>query len=401
MAGSRVPLFRFANIVSDFRMQGWALSLLLHLSAVSIVVLFLTEIKPPLEKQPFRWEVSFVEPPAPQPAAAPSSQSKRPPDVMAHRLKSASIVRTVQPEMKSLVAVQQKWHQPVEQRLIDQKRIETKQLVEVPTKAEATEVISRPVEKPIHKTAVREKQTPVNHETAQERRVVENEAVDAAQPMQQAAPVQSREPVSSAVKETVSAQKELSTVTASQRTEAAPLVKEAIAAPHVEERAFAHEIHELPVQQAVVTEAQPALSTRPPLVARTKPTQHTSPLASVHEQDATQSAHEQPAAVTTPTQSVPAPRPDYGWHALRRKIEQLKRYPSKARLNRWEGTVVVRAVIGENGHCSELTMERSSGYDELDQAALELLRRAFPISLQYELGKPEVTIRIPVTYKLE
>lgn len=407
MAGSRVPLLRSANIISDVRMQGWALSLLLHLSVVSIVVLFLAEIKPPLEKQPFRWEVSFVEPPAPQPTAAPSAQIKRPPDVMAHRPKSASIVRTVQPEMKSLVAVQHALHQPVEQRRIEQRRIETKQPAEVSANPEITEVTPRPVEKQVHEVPPHKTQASVNHETTQERKIIETEPIETAQAMQQAMPVEAKEPVSSVAvvaERNVSAHKELQTIPASQGAEASPVVKNVLEAPRVEKQASAQSVrdtHERPVQQAVSTEAQ-AIPLQP-LVALTEPTQHTLPTASTHEQDVIQSAREQPDAVTTPARSVPAPRPDYGWlmHALRRRIEQLKRYPSKARLNRWEGIVVVQAVIRADGQVADLIMEQSSGHDELDQDALELVRRASPIPLKHELGKPEITIRIPIRYKLE
>jgi protein TonB len=37
----------------------------------------------------------------------------------------------------------------------------------------------------------------------------------------------------------------------------------------------------------------------------------------------------------------------------------------------------------------------------LDQDAIELLRKASPVTLKHELGRPELTIRIPINYKLE
>ncbi len=63
--------------------------------------------------------------------------------------------------------------------------------------------------------------------------------------------------------------------------------------------------------------------------------------------------------------------------------------------------MVVRAVIREDGYFAELTMETSSGHDVLDQDAIELLRKASPVTLKHELGRPELTIRIPINYKLE
>ena len=46
-----------------------------------------------------------------------------------------------------------------------------------------------------------------------------------------------------------------------------------------------------------------------------------------------------------PGRPSPAAKPDYGWlaQALWSRIEQLKRYPQIARMNRWEGKVVLRA----------------------------------------------------------
>jgi protein TonB len=86
---------------------------------------------------------------------------------------------------------------------------------------------------------------------------------------------------------------------------------------------------------------------------------------------------------------------------LWRRIEQLKRYPAGARLNRWEGTVVVKAIVRDDGELMDLRMEKSSGYAVLDDDAMELLRRASPLKLRQELGRSQLTIRIPITYKLE
>lgn len=96
-------------------------------------------------------------------------------------------------------------------------------------------------------------------------------------------------------------------------------------------------------------------------------------------------------------------RPDFGWvaQALWQRLGQLKRYPYAARINRWEGTVVVRAVVKQDGDVADLVLEQSSGHEALDEDALELLRRVSPLPLQFELGRPELQIRVPITYKLE
>ena len=96
-------------------------------------------------------------------------------------------------------------------------------------------------------------------------------------------------------------------------------------------------------------------------------------------------------------------KPDYGWLAgpLLQRIEALKQYPVTARLDRLEGRVIVRIVIQEDGHITSATIARSSGHDVLDQAALETIRQASPLTLSQPLEKFSVTMQIPLGYYLE
>jgi len=94
---------------------------------------------------------------------------------------------------------------------------------------------------------------------------------------------------------------------------------------------------------------------------------------------------------------------DYGWlrNALWGRIEQLKRYPIEARVNHWEGKVVVEVVIRDDGEVVGLKIVESSGRAILDQEALTVLRRASPLTLMHSLGRPSVTLLVPISYKLE
>lgn len=96
-------------------------------------------------------------------------------------------------------------------------------------------------------------------------------------------------------------------------------------------------------------------------------------------------------------------KPDYGWLAgpLLQRIETLKQYPVTARLQRLEGRVVVRIVIQEDGDITSATIAKSSGHDQLDQAALETIRQASPLTLSQPLGKSSVTMQIPLGYYLD
>lgn len=93
---------------------------------------------------------------------------------------------------------------------------------------------------------------------------------------------------------------------------------------------------------------------------------------------------------------------DYGWlaGAIRTRVEQLKHYPHVARANRWEGRVVLRAVIGEEGQLIDLKVAESSGHSILDEAALEVLKKTAPLTLPQPLGRPQVVVQVPISYRL-
>jgi protein TonB len=96
-------------------------------------------------------------------------------------------------------------------------------------------------------------------------------------------------------------------------------------------------------------------------------------------------------------------RPDYGWLAdiLFVRVQQMKRYPYRARNNRWQGNVVLQAVITEDGRVENILVVQSSGHSMLDQDAVALLERVSPVSLDHPLGQPEVIVQIPIGYRLE
>ncbi|NWF71909.1 MAG: energy transducer TonB [Nitrospirae bacterium] len=110
----------------------------------------------------------------------------------------------------------------------------------------------------------------------------------------------------------------------------------------------------------------------------------------------------QMAAISQVPSNPPAKR-DYGWlsDAIFRRLEELKRYPASARVDRAEGKVVVKAVINEDGNLGEVEVFQSSGYPMLDKAAVETMRQAAPFHLPHPLGQPRMTIKIPMNYRLD
>lgn len=144
-----------------------------------------------------------------------------------------------------------------------------------------------------------------------------------------------------------------------------------------------------------------------PLSPKGEPTESVKPVASepMVRQEGPVVASLGPALQTeSSTQPGPAvqAQADYGWlgQMLRIRVEQLKHYPHIARANRWEGRVVLRAVIGETGQLVDLTVVESSGHSVLDDAALEVLKKAAPLTLPQPLGRSQVAVRVPISYRL-
>lgn len=177
--------------------------------------------------------------------------------------------------------------------------------------------------------------------------------------------------------------------------------------PHVVQRQV---VETMPVQQVTrtathvaiptpVPAAQPAAQPAPAAVEAPAPAVTASP-APPSESTARPVEH---AAVTQlPVRQAPQTQMDYGWlmEALWQQVDRLKRYPHTARLNRWEGKVVIRAVVKADGHVVELTVEESSGHSVLDRDALEILKEASPLKLKHPLGQPQVVVHVPISYNL-
>jgi protein TonB len=86
--------------------------------------------------------------------------------------------------------------------------------------------------------------------------------------------------------------------------------------------------------------------------------------------------------------------------SLHRRISELRHYPSTARLNGWEGKVVLKVSIRNDGHLNSVEVVKSSGYESLDQAAIEAVRRACPLHMKHELSSEMVVLTLPVSYSL-
>ena len=102
------------------------------------------------------------------------------------------------------------------------------------------------------------------------------------------------------------------------------------------------------------------------------------------------------------TRTIPSRQGD-GWltDLLRRQIMSLQAYPRLARMQGWEGSIVVRATIKNDGSLLDAVVIKSSGYAALDDDALKLLHRVCPVRLQHELSQLHVEVEVPIHYRIE
>jgi periplasmic protein TonB len=181
--------------------------------------------------------------------------------------------------------------------------------------------------------------------------------------------------------------------------------------PSISERASTPVVTGPPPPQPTTPSQSAAHTTQPaeaPMVvsaesaAQTAPSSTPSAILEQTAQSDQAPAPTQMAAISPAPSNVPTKR-DYGWlsEAILRRVEELKRYPASARVDRSEGRVVVKAVINEDGSIGEVEVFQSSGHPGLDKAAVETMRQAAPFDLPHPLGQPSMTIKIPMSYRLD
>ncbi len=313
------PLTRHSHL--NRHLQGWGLSLALHLAAVGAGLSLMTGLQAPPVPEPFQWNVSLV-----QPSPKPEQQGGKP-------------------------------DAPREMERLAEAPAPAPQAVEPPETAPVVRREAPPIERP------EPVQAPAPAPVQPPQPVVENRPEPATSP-QEPSPIPERKPV-----------------------ERVPAV------------AQAHQRMPPSDLQATAKPPLPASVDTP----RPMPAQEAPPQASRLETASIQEAPTDPAPAAPASPAPSAQKRDYGWlaEALWKRIEQLKQYPVTARLNRWEGKVILRAVIQDDGNLADLKVAKSSGYEVLDQDALEILKKTAPIKLTQPLGRPQIVIHVPISYQLK
>jgi len=354
--------------------SAWSISLGAHAVIVGLAFIITAEVQPVLKEEIFQWEVALVQPVGEQP------QVESPQPVQAVQTSKPVSVQTLQPLPPVEPASDM-----VMARVATQYSPEIVHPAIAPPKPEPVREVVEAKAKPVEPQETKKEESKKEEVVPQE--VVKPEPVrNIAQAVVQSAPV-AREvalPVESAV-----------TAQASEPPAPAP-VYHAAPAPVMH--------HESPSPDEMAPEWRPLVAageepgkTATESVASAPVLSEWNPVAAASVQAPL------PALLASKASPVrPATKADNAWLAesLGRRIKELTRYPSSARLNGSEGKVVLRVILRADGHLVDVVVHRSSGHDVLDRAAMETVRLACPIHMKQALSAAEVAVYVPIVYSL-
>lgn len=359
--------------------HGWTTSVLVHSLAIGVAFAMMTNLKADPPPEIFTWEVSTVQTPEPEPAPeptppthtpqppAPKQPQAQPPQPQPVAQPVTQVVRTIQPV----------------QQIVKQQSVTAVQSPAPVTTSTPQSVaqVSQEVQ------AVERTQELVDLESAESVPLTTHSATEVRESADvKEMPVVSTQSASPMAKEVVTKPQEV--------------VTESVVAAVPNRPVVSQPIVEAPLTQAI--EAPPVSTSNVSEVAQATPVVQQQPSLVQEAKLVPQALGEPTETKQVPVRSAPATKADYGWlvEALWGRVEQLKHYPHMARLNRWEGKVVLRAVIKDDGELLSVDVVSSSGHAILDRDAVEVLRKASPLHLKHPLGKPQVMVQVPINYSL-
>jgi protein TonB len=269
------------------------------------------------------------------------------------------------------------------------RRVETKPIVQ------AAQAIERPTTQPVtRETAAVQAEPPAP---------VVTQSVGAVATMSRTAEVVTKNAPAAAERTAVAREATAREATVREATAVAttPVTATATEAPAITQTVQHAAVHRSIAQETPVTQAIEHAPVQDSPIQEAKLRQDM-PVHSMKPVEAQQFAPQPIVAEKAPAHAAPARKGDDRWlaEALIRRVNELQRYPTSARKNGWEGKVLLRVVIGADGHLAEVKVEQSSGYEALDNAAIETVRLACPIHLRHELTRPRVVFNIPLKYDL-
>lgn len=82
-------------------------------------------------------------------------------------------------------------------------------------------------------------------------------------------------------------------------------------------------------------------------------------------------------------------------------VRARTRYPTEAKQRGEQGAVVISFTVGRDGQVLDALLRQRSGSESLDQAALAIFRAARVPAFPPDMAAAQVTISVPVRYRLE
>jgi protein TonB len=352
--------------------SAWGVSLGVHALIIGLAFMITAQVQPILKEEIFQWEVALVQP---SPDSPQTETSQSTPTVQPVKPTADQIVQTAQPI------------QPVEPTSdMVMTRVATPYSPEIvhPT-------IAPPKPEPVQEIVQAKVQPVLPEETKKEE--IKKEAVKPEPVAQEQHPAPVVREVAPPVEAVATAQAyEPPASSRAHHAESAPVIH-----------------HEGPSPEEMAPEWRPLVAVRERSAQAMPAPAAASSAPAVVESTAVAAApvqappHHADAQVVANAASVrPATKADNAWLAesLGRRIKELTRYPSSARLNGSEGKVVLRVILRADGHLVDVVVHRSSGHEVLDRAAMETVRLACPIHMKQALSAAEVAVYVPIVYSL-
>lgn len=88
---------------------------------------------------------------------------------------------------------------------------------------------------------------------------------------------------------------------------------------------------------------------------------------------------------------------DERFSKIQQAIKKHQKYPKRAAKMKHQGVVEVSFLFKKNGEVDNVKVTKTSGYDSLDEAAMNTIIRAFK---EFPLLEKDYLIKIPMSYKL-
>jgi len=109
-----------------------------------------------------------------------------------------------------------------------------------------------------------------------------------------------------------------------------------------------------------------------------------------------------PAPVTAQRVKGGAPRIEPSWQSsLVRQLQRYKRYPSEAQSRSEEGVVLLSFSLDRTGHVLAHHIVRSSGFADLDNEVMAMIKRAEPLpAFPATMPEPQIDLTVPIRFSL-